>query len=729
MIKIKAVVDHKRFYNEESSWGVYGFTPIEKRNDIITDKFNTFVVSGNTFELIEGKEYDLEIESTFHPKYGKGYGFVSVKQEKPTTASSQQEYIRALLPESQANAIIQKYPNEKILDMMKEDTFDYTDIHGIGEKRYKKIRSYLLANLDMQDAITELKDLNINFKAMKKLVDHFGSPELVVQKVKDNIYSLCEVKMFGFKKVDGYAMNRGDAKDNPNRIQAAIIFILKSEEQEGHTWMTKFDLVEKMKELLEIERSIIEVHIQALDKRYFYQDENRVANRYTFDTEKEIKLRLERILKVESKLNIEEINNKIKEIESEQGFSFSEEQMEAIKLSLKYNVLIIDGKAGTGKSTVLKGIIKIHNQYNHVACALSGKASNILVKNGLNGMTLHRTLGTDGVKFKYNEENKLPYHITALDESGMVNIYLFNSLVKAIKEGYKLFILGDIGQLASIGAGAVFRDLIDSGKIPRIELTQVQRQAKKSGILSKANEIREGNQILQSDEFGKHVFGELEDFYVYGLKNKGGILPLVIDIAKKLKGKSIDDFQVITGRKKGGDISVTQLNKTLQGIFNDTSQKGVKKGEYTYYINDKIIQCGNNYEAGEDGEISVFNGTIGKIIDIQETYIKGNKKHEVYIQFEGIDRVIKYTEEELDQIELAYAISVHRSQGSTIKNVLFVFDYSSYKLLSRQFVYTGPTRASKWCMMICELSALRYAINTDVSHERRTFLGEMFQNK
>lgn len=715
----------------DNGFGVYSFVPLSNHNTVKLNSYGNFVVTGNVFQLVEGFEYDIEIEPTDHPKYGKGYGFIAVKQDKPETIQEQQIYVKTLLKESQYKAIIEKYPNEKILDLMRNDTFDYSDIKGIAEKSYNKIKKFLLDNLDIQEAIVELKDLKITFPAMKKLIDYYGSPQLAVQRIKENVYNLCLVNGFGFKTVDKYAMNRGDVKDNSNRIFAGMTYLLRQEESIGHCWMSKFSLVEKSRELLEISRNIIEKAIDSLPEKSFYVQDDIVATRKAYETEKAIKRKLLRLNHSESKLNVEYDEKRVKEIENDQGFEFSEEQREAIKRVIENNVLVINGKAGVGKTTILKGIVNLMNQYNHAACALSGKASKILSANGLNGSTIHRLLKMEDEGFHYNSKNKLPQHILIIDEASMINIYLFNSLIQAVEEGHKLIIVGDSAQLASIGSGAVLRDLLNSNQLPRIELTKVQRQAAKSGILSVANEIREGNQIINSNDHSKKVFGELKDLLVLPLDSRDEIKNLTIDIAKrKFIGMDLHQFQFITGRKSGGEISVYELNIALQDIFNSKQGMSIQKNKYEFYKGDKIIQSGNNYDVNGTG-IDVFNGTVGIIEKIEEIEddLKKDKNKIIHIQFEGIDDIITYKEDDMENIELAYAISCHRSQGSTIPYVVFVFDYSSYMLLSRQFAYTGLTRAKNGCVMICELSALRHAIKTDVSEERRTFLRDMLKEE
>lgn len=366
----------------------------------------------------------------------------------------------------------------------------------------------------------------------------------------------------------------------------------------------------------------------------------------------------------------------------------------------------------------------MHKDYSHACCALSGKASRIMNNLGLNASTIHKLLGFDPVQgFKYNKKNKLPHHVVVIDEASMCNNYLLYSVISAIEEGMKLIIVGNSGQLSSIGAGAIFEDLLKASKFPQKELKQVHRQAAKSGILSCANQIREGKQIIDNHTYDKQVFGEIKDFVLFPLANRSGIKDLTIEIAKTFKGR-VEDFQVITALKSRGDISVKSLNIELQGIFNNLNKPYIKRGGYEYRVGDRIIQNGNNYEAGENYDISIFNGTIGKIVGLEKA--KDNKESDkLFIQFEGVDEIICYEKDQIDQIELAYAISCHKSQGSTIPYTLFVFDYSGYMLLSKQFIYTGMTRASKGCVMVCEARALRHAVKTDNSGKRNTFLYDL----
>lgn len=724
-LELKVRVVKKIYYNSQSSFGVFAVEPLTNTNKVTINNFSNIVIRGVMPELMVNKEYDVIVLESNHHKYGHGYDVIMIKLQRPSTVEEQQLYIRTILRPQYAEAIIAKYPHHKIIDMIKDGSFSYEGIKGIKEAKFQKIKKDLLSNLEMQDIVVELNELKLTPKQAKKILDHFGNAITATSKIKENIYCLTDIHGFGFKTVDAFALKRGDDKYNKNRIIAGIKYLLQQEEQNGHSWIHLDDILKNCVELLKIEQSYIVHAIEEFkhaQQKELYIDNQKVALYRNYFYEKQIKEKLMQLLHSQPNVNIKNIDEKIKKVEDENGVSYTYEQKEAIKLAVKNNVFILNGKGGVGKTFTLKGILKILEQYTHICCALSGKASKVMSAHGLNAMTIHRALGYNGETFTYNENEPLPYDIIVIDEAGMNSNYIMYKLLSAIKAGSKVIIVGDSGQLPPIGSGNVFDDLIKSKAFPMKELTIVQRQAQKSGILSCANIIRDGGQIIESNKFGKYVFGELKDFVVLSEKDRDNIKNKLLLISQKYKNK-VKDFQVICGVKERGGLSVKQLNIELQKIFNPEEKPFIERGGYCYKVGDKIIQNGNNYSAGEDGDVSIFNGTIGYIVNIKKDRITG--KDQMYIQFEDIDEIICYTGDEIDQIELAYAITCHRSQGSTIPVVLFVVDYGSYTILSKQFVYTGITRAAKGCVLLCENKALRYAIRTDHSGKRNTFLKEM----
>jgi len=357
------------------------------------------------------------------------------------------------------------------------------------------------------------------------------------------------------------------------------------------------------------------------------------------------------------------------------------------------------------------------SNYSYATCAISGKAAQRIEEStGLRSSTIHRLLGYNPAQgWTYDNNNPLEEDIVALDEGSFLDSYLAHKLIRAIKPGSKLIIIGDTGQLTAIGAGSVLEDLINSKVVPVISLTQVHRQAEKSGILSIANKVREGKQIISKEDYKTHVFGELQDLYVMPYSQKESVYNKLIAICSQYK-EDILDFQVIVPMKTRGVLCVNNLNKELQEIFNNNYKNKIYYGKKEFRSRDKVIQKGNNYEKG------IFNGTIGVIDYIDE------KNKVVAIKFTGHNDSIYFNYDELEDIQLAYAITGHSYQGSQSKYTVIALDYSAFLLLSRQWIYTALSRAEKSCILICELDALRYAIQNNQQNKRNTFLPIMLNN-
>lgn len=744
-IKLNVTVDHKRFYNSDGMWGVFGLIPNTNRDKIETLESNgVFAVSGNTPNLTIGGDYDIEIVPSYNKKYGKGYEFVMVAAKRPSTIQEQQDYLKLMVTDKQYKEILTVYPNDLILDLMEKDEFDYTDMHGIGDKTYQRIKKYIFDNMEIQEALVKLKDLDVSFKSIQKLIDRFGSSSTLIQIVEENIYELCKISGFGFKKIDLYALNRGDDPTSSKRITAAIQYLLEQDADRGHSWISIKSAVKELEELLEIETRYIKDAIQEIDdknKRVF-KDKERLALYKNYMYEKCFLEKLVKISNQPSFTKVENIDEKIAELEKENGFEYTSEQKEAIKMAVDNNVLIINGFAGTGKTSVLKAVVNTLSDYSYMSVSLSGKAVMVLRENGLRAQTIHKTL-METINYELGEALPLRYDIIIIDEASMVNNELFYLIVEALKNGSKLIIVGDNGQLPAIGTGANFDNMIRFGnKIPRQELTMVHRQAQKSGILSVANQIREGELINSSDSEESQTYGELRDMTLIPTGKDTDIKQMVLDIAERNLDKDLFEFQVITGRVDSGELSVKNLNIEMQKVFNDIQKPHVSRGGYNYRVGDKVIQNGNNYEAKvvamdylfselEEGEsenvTSVFNGTLGRIVDIKFDSDNTKKDHKVHIQFENEDEIVEYTVDELTQIGLAYALTTHKVQGSSADYLVFVFDGASFMLLCREFIYTGITRAKKACIMIAENRMLHMGIKKSQGNNRRTFLRELLE--
>lgn len=719
-VKISVIVERELFYNEESNFGIYGVKPSNSEDSKLVklNQYGNISVKGVMPQLEIGGEYKVVLVEKEDKKYGLGYELQTVTQDIPTSIDGQKEYLSVLLTPLQIMNIYDVYEGQDVITLMKEGTFDYEKVKGLGEVTYKQVRDKILGNIELQEALVELSKYGLNYNMVSKLVNKYGSAKLLIQKVEVNPYILTEVDGIGFKKCDELALKMGIEKDSNFRIEACINFILSSEaSNNGNCWVARRKIVNESLELLKIEDDKIEDFLDSYEGKRIKVSKERVYFKSSYDYEKDVFENIKRILDAKSSIAITDIDERIKKAEKNQGFEFTDEQKKAIETAMNNNLVIISGKAGTGKTTILKGVLSVlGTDTTYSACALSGKASQRIAEStGLEAGTIHRTLGFAEDGFLHNGNNPLSSDVVLLDEASMVNSQIFSHLISAVKTGSKFIIIGDIEQLEPIGIGNVLKDMIESKQIPTAMLTIVHRQALRSGILSTANEVREGKQFNDKGNNDNRVIGELKDLHFKPYEKADNVYKTILKTSKqykKTKDFDIMNFQVIVPMKSRGELSTKNLNIELQKIFNGDAKMGIKKGDYDFRVGDKIIQCGNNYDD------NVFNGTLGIIEGIDV------KNKTMTIDFVGIG-MVQYSGEQIVQIDMAYALTVHRVQGSQFDVVVLGFDYSSYVLLSRQLVYTALTRAIKLCILTCQNEALRHAIRTDKASKRNTFLQEM----
>lgn len=720
-MQISIIPEKVIFYNQDNSFGIVACATDSQ--EVVLSKWNTITIKGNIPYLEIGKKYDAEVEEVKDKKWGTQYNVKYIYEQIPSTFKEEKEYLKIMLTERQVKEIYKIYPEGGIIELIENNKFNYDKIKGLGEKSFNKIKMKLLDNLKFQKALIELSKFGITYRMIMKLIKRYKYTDIVLKKIKENPYILAdEVQGISFLKCDVYALNMGIEKESDLRIDACIKYILKKDaDNNGNSWMYKEDVIDECYKLLNINRNIIVDYVAEIDRSdqrdrndqvkritELWIDEKRIALSKYYKYEYNIYCKIQELINSKSNITVDiDVNKMIDNIEKRENIELTDQQKEAIIMATKHNVLIVNGEGGTGKSTVLKSIIEILNTNNYATCALSGKAVQRIVELEIKSSTIHRLLDYKPDRgFGFNLYNKLPYDIIALDEMSMVNSGLLWRLIQSIENGSKFIMLGDVEQLEPIGAGFVLRDLLNN--VPTITLTKIHRQAKKSGIITIASKVRKGEQIK-----GKGAFGELKDFFFYPYSDKEMVYKKIIQMCKGYKNKykddvinNIMDFQVLVPMKNRG-LCTKRLNKDLQNIFNEN--RGVKFGSREFREGDKVIQQGNNYEK------EVFNGTLGLIEYIWDKCI--------IINFDG--RNVEYSRKEMDDIDLAYAITIHKDQGSQHKHVILGIDYSAYTLLSRQLIYTGITRAIESCVVACELNAWRYGVGRNRG-ERRTFLGEIF---
>lgn len=764
-IELRIQVVRELKYDETTLWGMFGCLPLTNQKEIILNRFGNFTIRGTCRRLQEGNEYDVIITGPHtnpNPNYDDFYNIIEVKPDKLDTVEAQHKFLRAMITENQANALINAYPNELIVDLIIEEKVDTSKTKGIKTKTLEKIKETLIENRAVETLIAELADADLTFNAISKIVQHYGSADIALLKIEESMYNLCDISGFGFTKVDQYALKKGEKLDSEKRIGAAVSYILLQESQDGHVWMDIEELIKQAVELLELNKNNIEQYLSKEIKnkksKFHFTKDGKVSlfKLYRDELNSLIDLvRLNENYKPEN-LNVFEY---IEVQEEKQGFKFSQEQKDTIVEAMRHGVFIINGKGGVGKTVSVSGIAAILEATGktYMSVALSGKASQVLSQKGLHSMTIHRALGAKGFsEFTYNRYNPMPYDAIILDETSMVNAGLFSRLVQAIKTGAKLIIVGDSGQLSGIGHGDILRDLLHSGYFKGRELIQIHRQAEESGIIEVASKVRDGQQLTNYNTSIRDTYGKLQDQTIMTFQDRetvAAVLKNIIDNYKeKLKvANDLMDFQILVANRDRGELSVQSINLYAQSVYNDLSKPFVKRGVYEYREGDKVIAKGNSYEiqiyhsvdsynnpkeidyfemliAEEEGVKiqnpnysigDLYNGTMGIVKQVD------TKDKTLLIEFQGINGVICLKQDELDNIQMAYAITTHSSQGSTIKNVVFAVDFVAFKLLSKQLIYTGITRASGKCVLLAENNALHKAIATDLSGNRRTHMQDL----
>lgn len=718
----------ERYYNDDSSYGVYTFTTtddIPEYYDCVLDPFSDVkeTVKGSTLtgkmqQLILGMEYKVKATLEYSAKY-KSYNYVPslVATTIPKTYEQQANFLKTQVTELQAKNILAVYPNI-VEDVMQNKEIDISLIKGVGAITWEQIKGKILDNYIISDVLSMLQPLGVTYAVIKKLISDEPNPTLLKQKLIENPYIMTRVHGLGFKKVDDLALKLNpDLRISEKRVVAFIRYHLNSiGEDLGHTWITQNELDNAIRdniyECYDIYESFLEKEKQSSLFLYFQDDKvGMVSKRYY---EMSVLNILKELNNFNSDLQVS-VDTGIHAAEEEQGFIYTDEQKEHIAKMCSQNVVLLSGLAGTGKTTILRAVLKIYQNYTIGCCALSAKAAQRITEaTGCPASTIHRLLGFNKLGFAYNSANRLPYDVIVLDESSMVNASIFYSLVSAIKEGAKVIICGDDGQLPPIGYGNIFHDLLEMNVFTSCKLTKILRQAEKSGIITDSKKIRHNENPLKYPQL-KVVTGELQDMTYMFRDNREGMRELALKFYfKTVEKDGVDDIIIITPCKQARCNSSEEINKIIQDTLIPNTADKIFFGNKEFRVGAKVIQRANNYEK------NVFNGEIGYIIEIYS-----DKTKMVKVDFGN--KIIDFTQSELASLELAYALTIHVTQGSGYKNVIVIVDNTHFKLLDNCLLYTALTRAKTKCLLLAEPSAYKKCIEHRAS-ARNTWLSLLAEN-
>jgi exodeoxyribonuclease V alpha subunit len=730
--EFKAIPVAEKYYSEDTVWGCYVIqtdTEIPKAKqyshyDFEANKYEEKYQStliGKMQKLTIGQEYSIKAKLSFSTKY-KTFNFetITVGQDIPKSIDDQKKFLMSVCTGNQANTLLELYPNVVEDVIAGNENIDLNKTKGIKEATWEKIRTKILENYVIADILSLLIPLGISYNKIKKLLDNEPNPHVLKQRLLEDPYVLANI--ISFKQVDKIAVKLNpDLLVSKKRVIAFIRHYLQElGESEGHTWVTIDNLGSAIKEnIIECESIFNEViDEQRSLETFLHIDGDKVGTKFLWDVERKIFEILTFINNKEpSKITDKEIEEGIVKSEKDQGFCFTEQQKDVLINITRKNVTLLAGMAGTGKSSISRGILNMYKEYSIACAALSAKAAKRLQETtGVFSQTLHKLLGATGAnKFEYNEYNKLPYSLILIDESSMLNAHLIYSLLKAVDESAKIVFVGDKMQLPPIGAGHVFSDLLEKDDVFQVNiLTKIHRQAERSGIIVDAGMIRNGINPVEKKSF-KTVHGELEDLYYMFRSDRDELNSIAIrTFVKTAESEGLDNVIILTPRKKECVNSTREINQKIQKALIGDDVEYMEFGKTKYKIGSKVIHTKNDYEKG------VMNGEIGYV-----NRLDCNNEGEQVLVVDYEDKDIEYTKDDLSDLELAYALTTHRFQGSQCGSVISILDKTHFMLLSREYLYTTITRSIKRCLILAEPWAFDKAVETEKGATRNTWLKYM----
>ena len=697
--EITGTVEEITFRNEQN-----GFTVLE-----LEVEEEPVIAVGVLPPVNSGEEVHMYGRWTTHPKFGRQFAAQSLESKMPSGASAILRYlssgaVKGIGP-STATKIVEAF-GDSTLEIIENQPMRLAEIRGISKAKAEQISQDFRSHFGLREAMAFLGQYRINPNQALAVYKKFGVG--CIELIKDDPYVLCaEGLNIGFERADAIAMSMEKSPDSGRRITAGLTYVLTHNLNNGHTCLPKDKLLEVASSLLEIDREAVADQLEeAIDDSDFMQDEINgtafIFLPYLYEAELYCAGRIATMAMCPA----EPIKNYARQmlvIESVTGITYDKRQTEAIDAAMNKGLLVLTGGPGTGKTTTLNAIIQLLELYGHkvsIAAPTGRAAKRITEITGHEAKTIHRLLEVewgenDTQSFARNDKNPLDCDALIVDELSMTDILLFQSLLKAVKFGCRLVLVGDSDQLPSVGAGNVLGDLIQSGRVPVVALTEVFRQAQKSAIIMNAHRIVNG-EMPQLDLLDS-------DFFFLPIREKEKITQMICDLCfTRLPDaygfNPLKDIQVLCPGRKG-ELGTVELNKVLQQRFNPQHQKHpeITLNGVIFRQGDKIMQIKNNYHVewtkddGTEGT-GIFNGDVGMLEEIDKLH--GMLK----VRFD--DRTATYSIDNADELEHAYAITVHKSQGSEFPAVIIPMYPMAPQLCYRNLLYTAVTRARSILIMV-----------------------------
>ncbi|MHB1335073.1 MAG: SF1B family DNA helicase RecD2 [Candidatus Humimicrobiaceae bacterium] len=715
-IKLTGVIERVIFKNSENGYVIAKFTP--------DSGSKTETVFGIINEATPGEHIEIYGEFVNNPKYGLQFKISNSLTIPPATIEGIEKYLGSGLMKGigpiMAGKIVAIF-KEKTLDILDKEIDKLSTIDGFGKKRIDLIKKEWSKQSKVKEIMIFLQSLEITPAYAKKIYNKYSANSINI--INENPYRLCDdIFGIGFKIADKIAKNAGIEKESVFRIKSGIIYMLGQLQEAGNCYFPYESLIEQAKDFLDVEINDIKKTLDILEK-----EENIIITGdkvYLFETYNDEKFVAEELIKIkngllDSMLNFSNIEESINEISKLSGIMIDEDQLEAVTCAVSEKILVITGSPGTGKSTILNYILKIFELKNKIVklAAPTGRAAKRLSETtGREAKTIHRLLEYNPKlnTFLKNKLNKLSCNLLIIDEASMLDIKLIRNLIDAIDYKTRIIFVGDVDQLPSVGPGNVLNDIINSKVFKVVRLNKIYRQFGRSKIIYNAHRIRDG---LYPSLIFNAGDDNINDFYFIEKTEQEDVVNTIIkmlyfNLPNKFGFDPLKDVQVLVPVNKG-IVGVENLNSRIQNKFNSNLKK-IMRGNFEFRLNDKVIQQKNNYEK------DVFNGDIGFIKDIDF------ELQEFKVDFN--DKIVTYNFYDTDEINLSYAISIHKSQGSEFKCVIIPILTSHYMLLQRNLLYTAITRAKELAVLIGSKKAIGMAVSKNNVENRFTNLRQMLSS-